>query len=770
MNVELSPLIAGELVGARDIAALMGLTPRAVRLRMKGIAPQFRDGIQVWPVQQLPRDYQIQLEGMRRKQGAWMLEDLVRIATPRWQPDFKLATLPAFSQLKAQKVRAVMIAYFEALDRDLREHEANCEARDRWLQEFSSACSEKTIRNWAAKIELRGGVEWAPLEAYADRKATPHLAARLENREKRRVPSELIREFKALCVQPDMNMAAAFRKLELDWQTGHEVAGIGTMPAPRTPFPFKLTQLRKFAPSMAARKLGNRGKAEARRDALSHMTRTYAELRACEMYVMDDTRINVTVANDASGLPTEIKAYVCMEVASRKIVGYVLREGNMRATDVDALMARVLRTSGLAHPMAGYATTFLFERGSVACSPARQEFIESMFGGRLKIRRTSMDGGQNMPGDFVQASSGHWMGKGVIESFMRTLGYITRHIAGQRGSTYQTMPTMVGYPNDAHAGSQVAEAKQLIQAARAAVYLKSNGADAEAPAKEAVDAMGVKPPLLFFSEFRNAFALAITAYNDETDHRREGFRQIGEEQTDGGLRYRAESSNERWTWLNWQAEQTGRAPQRIAPAEAVMLLHQARPVTITPNGVTITVDGRPARYWHQDSLVCMEARRVTTLKKEYTAICDPEDRSGIYLLKNAWATWNDGDTAQFLEWLPLYVKPGEGDSSAKAATAELHRVEHNRVSRELAAAAEPYLEQLTADRRDNTAKMHGVVATTNGECREVRGLGQLSKQMALQRSRVRNKGNGRENPGAEDVGKIDALHKFLNTDHTQEGA
>lgn len=747
-----------ELLSARDIATLLKISRQAVQKRMSRVAPQLRDGILAWPFDLLPHDYQLQLKHAKDKAGAWTFEDLIRIATPRWVADFKLSELPAFSQTKAHKVRAVMIVYSTALDAEKDEREANCDARSSWLAEFEEACSERTIRRWAKKIDERGGVEWAPIEAYADRKSLAtgcaHINARLESREKKQVPGELIRAFKALCVMPDMNVAAAHRKLEMDWQVGREVPGIGKMEEARQPFPFKVTQLRKFAPSMGARKLGNRGNAEARRDALPYMTRTHEQLRACELFVMDDTRINVTVMNDINGFPAQLKCYIAMEVASRKIVGYVIREGNMRASDVDALMSRILRTCGLARRDSGYKSTFLFERGTVACSDQKQALLEAMFPGQIEIRRTSMDGGRNMPGDYAQAASGHWMGKGVIESFMRTLGYITRHIDGQRGSNYRVAPAMVGYPGKkgAHAGSMVDEAQTLIKSAMAAAYFKSNGAETSPHAREAVEAMGLEVPTMFVSEFRQAFALSIMAYNQETDHRREGFRQVGEPKENGGYRYRFESSDERWTWLNWNAEQQGKAPERITPQDAVMLLHKAQSVTVTRQGATITVDEKPYRYWKENSLACLEADRLSTLKKEFIAVRDPDDLSEIYILRNGRSFLSGGEVAQFLECLPMAEKPGFNDAEAKARVREKLQFVSNRKHRELARAAEPFLQKREEANVNNISRLDGVITTTNGECRVTSNMSDIGKQMRLgkAKSTPTRSQNGRDHQAGQD--------------------
>jgi hypothetical protein len=742
MNEQLALAPVVELLSVRDVATLLKLQPRAVQLRMAKIAPAMRDGIRVWALDQFPADYQEQLRFVKKRSGLWTLAEVLHQvfqAKTHWKPDFVFAKLPAFSQAKAYKVKAVMQVYFAALDEECTKHQAECAARTKWLEEFSTACNAKTIQRWAAKIDERGTIEHAEIAAYADRKSCPHENARLECRTKKpRIPGELIHAFKALCVQPSMNMAAAWRKLEMDWQCGRSVPGIGSMTEARQPFPFKITQLRKFAPSTAERKLGNEGKAAALRDALPHMTRTYETLRPCELYILDDTRSDVTAIDDDSGKPMDITLYICLEAASRRIVGYALREGSMHASDVDRLMARVLRSSGLAHPNAGYKTTFQFERGTVACSSQRQLFLESMFPSRLRIKRTSMNGGQNFPGDYVQENSGHWMGKGAIESFNKTLNNRCRHIAGQRGSIYQKAPKMVGDPNSPHAGGMVDEAVQTGEVARIGAFLKSKGTDTNPHARDALEAAGLKIPMLHLSVFRQALSQAIEHYNAEQGHRREGFRLLPVEKKNGGLEYISESSNERWTYLNWREEQRGTAPQRIAPAEAAMLLYKARAVTITQQGAWIEVDKRRYRYWHEDSIACEEAGLLTGVKKQYIALCDPEDLSEIFILRNAVAGYREGDTAQFVESLPLYEKPPVNDDAALAQQSQAQWRVRNRKVAALTKIYGPMLAQRTEERRA-VSKFIDVVTTSNGANRETADLSYMTKGIRLEKSKHPNR-------------------------------
>ncbi len=433
MNAEhlLVPNMA-ELLSARDIATLLGLTPRVVRLNMqrwKIAHTEEREGVRLWAFEAIPHYYQTQLAMVRKKSGHWTFQDALRQAVPKWTPPKKFSELPAFTQGKALKVRQVMVVYFAALDDGMPEKQANHLARSKWLELFAAACSAPSIYRWAAKTELRGGVEHAPLEAYADQKSCNHLRARAAHRAKDRVPFELIREFKSLCVGPDMNIATAYRKLEMDWTCGREVPASARWKKAASRSPSPITRCSSSRPSAAARRQGNRGKAEAQRDALSHMTRTYGDLQPCQLILLDDTRVNVSVKDDETGDIVEVFCYIAIDAATRKVIGYVLRIGHMQAEDTDRLISRIFRTAGMAHLNAGYRTTLLFERGAVACTTQREGFLRSMYPQQLDIRRTSMDGGQNFPGDYVQSASGHWMGKGPIESFMRTLGYITRHLA-----------------------------------------------------------------------------------------------------------------------------------------------------------------------------------------------------------------------------------------------------------------------------------------------------------------------------------------------------
>lgn len=282
---------------ANEWAQLLGVTKKAFTLRRVPHARMVaRAGglTKVYPFADLPPDYRAQLEEQRRRQGCWSYAELlnVRAVETRWEPAKEIGTLPPASQEKATRVREVMAVYFAASEAGMTLSAANQRARAKWVEVFGEECNEKTVRRWADKIEARGGPQFAPLEAYADNKSVPHERARLAH--KLEISPDLLAEFKCRCVDNErgaVHIAGAIRSLEMDWQNGRAIPGLGLAPRRDAPFPFTYHQLRPFAPATAVRRLGTMGKAAALREALPHGKQTAAFLRRMELVVMDDSRV-----------------------------------------------------------------------------------------------------------------------------------------------------------------------------------------------------------------------------------------------------------------------------------------------------------------------------------------------------------------------------------------------------------------------------------------------------------------------------------------------
>lgn len=768
-----SPL-SDEQLTARQWSSLLGLTPKALHLRKVEVAEQrlVRGGLtKFFAFSALPEDYRIQLEEKRRKFKCLRFADLLDVQnTARaWEPEKHIAELPAATQQKAFKVRDVLNVYFDALGNGMTERDANTKARQMWLQMFGTVCDEKTIRRRAAKVEAAGGPELARIEAYADGKSVPHHNARLLN--KKQVPEEFIRAFKSKCLEPGVCMiTAAYRFFVIDWTNDREIPGYGFRQNAGQVFPLTIDQCRAFAPSRAAMIQAGRGKFAAKVEgALPTMVTTSAGLRLCERYISDDTRINIACLDDRTGLPVELKSYWCMEASCRKIVAWLVRiAGACRSSDVDALAAKVMRTSGIAAPGAGYSTEFLYEKGTVSCSPARKVYIESMFPGQVKIRQTGMIGGQNAPGDFVQENSGDFFGKGKIESFMRTLDYFCRHIKGQRGGTYRKQPAMLGSAGldrkknilRFSAGSQIDEAVLTAQAARALALIESKGNDRSPDARLACEAFNVKTPLYYMSEVLAAMELVVAYYNSRRGHRMEGFREIAIEKPGGGLTYVTESPNDKALRLELELEALGKAPMRISPADACALMLKAKKVICKPNGVTITMNRKSRRFWDPNSLAVAAVQRLSTLEREYIALYDQDDPQEIYLLQNTAGNYPDRivfdlkDQARFLEALPLAEASDETDSASMGRGYEQTRQNHNRITREIVRDIAPYLNEQD-QRRVNTAgtveSLCQVMAVHRGEQRKTNLSSALSDNISEARAArpAKAKTRAEQQPSAE---------------------
>lgn len=679
---------------------------------------------------QLAPDHQEQLRAVLHRSNCQSFLDVLarrRMNGARWRPDFSFASKPPGAQLRAMYRREVMRVFFAVRNSpNTREYQAVDRARVMWHEKFGKPCDAKTIRRWAKRVDECNGIELAPLEAYCDNKDVPHLNARKDV--KGEIPRELIATFRAYCVEPGMeHMRGAFRKMEIDWLSGRDVPGLG-ITSPGAAFPFKFEQLRKYAPSTPARRLGSHGKARALREALPHTPSTRVALRFGQRYVFDDSRADIIATDDRTGEPVEMKFYVAMDAATRRIVAWVMRQssigGSMAVThdDVNALVARVLASSGFASDEAPFHTELKFERGTVACSPAKQTLLEGLYPGRIRISRTTMNGGKNFAGDFKQESSGNWMGKAEIESFMRTLSFYCQHLPGQRGGDYRRQPAHLGLKGknsagmlDWHAGSQLHEAARLEYANRALEIID--------PRQLETQSIEWRGPRLRVSALKpvswvqDAVKAAIAYYNARTDHRMEGFDAIECIGAQGELVRRMESPNERAARLMRECP-----TQRLNEADLALLLNmRAKTVTVKPNGAVITIgDYERCLFWREDSIACAQAARNATLEKKFVALYDEDAfatwtaespyRREIYLLADVPASWVPGQPGRFLEALPLAHIPDRTNPEEMASALEKRKRVERRYASEVLHAAGPRLAEKLAETADNVRELAGVVS------------------------------------------------------------
>ena len=737
MNAQLSPSpdpdpavsAAAESLTAPQWCELLGKAPQVFRRRCPVSRSEVIDvgggriaARQVFAFGDLPADYRAVLETRRETQGAAncaALLEMQRVETRRWDaPRAWLDNKPTV-RVRAEQRHAMMAVWYAALNAGATKTEANRRARTEFYRITGKPINEKQVRRIAAEIDGRGG-ELAPLEAYCDGKQSPHLKARLH------VPEEFLTAVKSKVLEPGVRlMSAAVRFYEIAWSNGQTVPGLGRA-QPGEPFPYRAAQLRRFMPGMAAREQAGRGKFAAKTagllPALPVGSRT---LRLRERIVFDDKRLDFAAKDDLTGNPVTLTLYLAMDEATRQILGYLLREdGGVRQTDVEGLTAFILRVCGMAGTSAGYATTLKFELGTVAISAARQRLLEMLYPGQIVISRTKIIGGHNVPGDFSQSNAGNFFGKGKLESFMATLDRYTAHIAGQRGNVYRNQPLMLGdlfttgesIVNGARKagfrlkGTMIEEAVLCANTAQA-LHFHQTGALPGAFA--ASQATGVKGPLLFVSEVHLAVQAVIAYYNAERGHRREGFLEMPMVTPEGGLRQVRESSNDKAARLERELAAQGRSLSRISEADAAVLLHKVRRVTVKPNGALVSIGKVKRLYWHEHSLAIDAAQRSTLGEKEYLALYNPEDPRELYLLHNPVgqvpATADElpaGTEPHFFEALPLHEVPEITDPAAMAEQSRRVAANHGKVSVEIARNIVPFLAEQAERRGENLRLTH----------------------------------------------------------------
>jgi hypothetical protein len=242
---------------------------------------------------------------------------------------------------------------------------------------------------------------------------------------------------------------------------------------------------------------------------------------------LDDKRPDLLVIDDETGKVTDVCIYLCWEMCAKRIVGFTCRPAvAMNSSDVDALIARVLEAEGYG---SDYTTHILLERGTVAMSPAAQALIEAVTDGKVKILRTSMDGGARAPGFEADKASGHWQGK-PIESLMAKIDLMLMHLPGQRGNKHENMPANLAYR---FSRKLHVDGKTLVREIKG-----GEAAAAEALAQVEIACgkkLGLETGLLWLTEFNMVLRQIINQHNASRDHDYEGIGTITQREIMAGV-------------------------------------------------------------------------------------------------------------------------------------------------------------------------------------------------------------------------------------------
>jgi hypothetical protein len=325
-----------------------------------------------------------------------------------------------------------------------------------------------------------------------------------------KIPELLIAEIQRRCTLPTGGrerglapVAAIYEWLRSDFAEGKPIPGINYDDFPAgAEFPYAESTIRNYAPAPSARALGNRGFAAFKARAC-HVTMDYSRLRKCELFMLDDVRLDLLCVQDWSGDVTEVRCYILMEVASRSIVAFILKPKDaIKGEDVDELLAHGLQTPGFGIGV-GYTTYIKFERGNVPCTKAAQTMLEGVTEGRIQIIRTGMNGGVTWTGAPRDRAVGNFAGKAVIESFMRRLHTALLHLPGQIGNRHENTPANVGYGSNTP-GTLIHETERL--------------AKFEVSVNRAGRRLRLQLPMLRLSQVQAAVRDAIAKHNREPGH------------------------------------------------------------------------------------------------------------------------------------------------------------------------------------------------------------------------------------------------------------
>lgn len=453
-----------------------------------------------------------------------------------------LATTSSWQRIRASLLHAEFTGIDQArrltgapLGAALTQAAARLDGRDLGSGHTLSA-SAVTVRRWWDQW-LRGG------------KVAGAIAYGYKGTNKRAFPRALITEVLKLATAEtggrDKNSRGAhatdIRKvLEKRWRAGHALPGIGTwqqwwatehpsfpLPSQAPDFPWSTKTILRHSGAKAIKAGGNLGAAAMEKHTWK-IERDYSKLRKCELYTLDDVRLDLAALDDATGKAVTMTCYILMEVAARYIVAHVCKPDTaIHQADVDELLAHGLSVPGFGIGV-GYQTHILFERGTIACSEAAQLVLEAGSEGQIKVHRTGMDGGVKWTGAARDRASGRGNGKAVIESFNGKFHNRLIWLPGQRGNNAANQPRNLGIE---FAGADNPLASKGRTTAQNAERLHALNRIAEANGMPPFAAL----PLLYVSQVQQIVGIAIADYNNEGGHGMQGFHRVAQIESAPGV-------------------------------------------------------------------------------------------------------------------------------------------------------------------------------------------------------------------------------------------
>jgi hypothetical protein len=717
-----------EALTARQWGSLLGITAKAFQLRRIPIAGRIRlqGGLtNIYAFADLSDDDRTDLDKKRLDNRCLKFVDLLDVVDHDARARINLKNISSgrktgFAQFSADAQQIAhlrmkaMSVYYEALARGVLEKNANALACQTWEAEARTmktaddgplsitmrTCCYKKIQRLARKLRKFGDAN-APIEAYLDGKSCAHANAR------RQLPHSLEKDFKSRMTESRYgvpSVAVIHRDYCAAWDAGCEIPGLGCRTVEGEPFPVTISQLQRVAPARAVREIAGRGKFSAKTKALlAAPPLDWSQVEPMRVVMFDDKVLDCMVLTDDGLRAFRPVIYFAYCAGTGRVLAYVCREeGRMTQLDVEGLEAAVLREHGFHEP-----SIWVRERGTVSMTRLRKDFLERLFHPHLVIHPTMMIGGANALGDWKQAGKGNFFGKGRLEAACGAFDWIMHTIPAQTGNAYQEQPAMLGdttltlqniinsarrdrngewakrrngaggtrCPQRVGSGSLLEESILTAAMSRVIAWTESHE---NLTAYEAALQTGIKPPILYYSDFVALLGELFRRFNNRRGHAMQGFDRIrvphpnnapvpvGEADSFPHTQFLTESPNDKAARMFETMNLQGRKIRRPTDENIGLLLHKLARVTVNANGAVCShgPQGRSIRYWHEHSRAQHDARSVTGGKKVFLALYNPIAPDALYLLANPPGHINASATElpknfkpQLYEVLPRYVGP-----------------------------------------------------------------------------------------------------------------
>ena len=690
---EPNPFAPGQIAATDTLsldawAKLLQVTRQAVDKRVDG-AEDPETGAVSARFAALPAEWQERLLALALEKGARSAGELRSIVArqTQYQPPRPYMSYPPASRKRAEDYWTAFRVYWEreaegrmvAIKAAVAAHAAARKAEQ--PDYVPSEHAEKQFRRIRDVVEQRGGAA-APAAAYLDGKSEP-------KGKKMILPDELISWLGGKLTDSAhgvRSVSDVHREACELWQQGYEVPGLGIREKAEV-FPFSVNQFRAVAPGNVARQLAGRGKFWAKtHKLLAAPPLDWSNVEPMRIIMCDDKVLDLEVQSDDGREVFRPSIYIAYDAGTRRILSYSARPGGQpRKLDVEGLHASVLMQHGMGGPQAGFATRFIYERGTVALDAKWDAIFERMWPGSIVISRTGMIGGATAGGDWVQKGSGNFFGKGVIEAAMWALDNYLKRMPGATGNHRENQPATLGdttltrerIANSAKQGHKPTRSLIEESLCTAAMAQMINFAETGelVGAYEASKRTGIQGKLLYWTQFVALLGELFRAFNNRRGHAMQGFGKVRVEApaaTGAVWNLVSESPNDKAERMFAEMREQGRSLVKPIAADATVMMHSIRRVTLSANGCKLKVgDWDELHFWHEDSQAQVDAANVLGGKKTYLALLNPVQPTALYLLDvppgrvPTIATELPADVEpRLLEVLPLYNAPSAVDQAA----------------------------------------------------------------------------------------------------------